>query len=68
MSECEILNLKILKNGLKKDYLANYLNITDRYFTMFLSGKKRLSPNKLNKLVKILSIYDQTKNKLKYVV
>lgn len=68
MPEYEIINHRIMKNGLRKDYLANYLSITDVYFNMILHGKKNLSKDKLSKLYLYLDTCEKIKTNLRYVV
>lgn len=63
---CHEINKKIINNGLRHDYLASYLGISNSYFTMMLSGKRIMDRNKINKLSEILSIYEAARNIIKY--
>lgn len=68
MSDYEIINDRILKNGIRKEYLANRLNLSQNYFYMVLNGRKKLNTNKIDRLNNILDLYEVARNKIIYVI
>lgn len=68
MSDYEIINDRILKNGIRKEYLANRLNLSQNYFYMVLNGRKKLNTNRIDRLNNILDLYEVARNKIIYVI
>lgn len=68
MPDYEIINDRILKNGIRKEYLANRLNLSQNYFYMVLNGRKKLNTNRIDRLNNILDLYEVARNKIIYVI
>ncbi|TEB11753.1 hypothetical protein Psfp_03882 [Pelotomaculum sp. FP] len=62
------LNNMIIKNGLKKEYLADKLNVSHNYFYMVLNGRKNLDNGKVKELSDIIYIYNTVRKSLRFAV
>lgn len=68
MADYEALNNMIIKNGLRKEYLADKLNVSRNYFYMVLNGHRNLNRGKIKELNDILNIYNTVRTNLRFAV
>lgn len=62
--ELEIFNDKTSKTGLKKDTLAKLFDCSSTYFSLMLSGRKKINTNKMPLINNILDRYISLYNEL----
>lgn len=63
---CQEIEKAINKNGLRHDYLANILKISNGYFTMILKGSRTLKNEHMDILNMVLLQYDKARKKIRY--
>lgn len=52
----ELLNKEIDESGVKNKYIANKLGISEQYISLILSGKRKLTADKVIAISKALGI------------
>lgn len=52
----ELLNKEIDESGVKNKYIANKIGVSEQYISLILSGKRKLTADKVIAISKVLGI------------